>query len=249
MVNNLYLGQMASHSIFSNIWKGLAHPRAELVVWFVMIGRLKTKAWLHKMKILQANKLRCALCNQHDESVEHLFLECNFSWQVWCMCLRWIGLDWVIGNELKTMMESWFEVVRFSMRKKLWCFLFFVVIWSLWSFRNAIIFNNKYVNWDEFVIILKRNWCYKGEECVNILRSSLDKSHKGGGYNRGRATVEHRRQKIAILKEVNMRKTCSWSFVDYLVGKQAYVVGGIITLVELSIHSSVIQIREAKSLV
>ena len=62
------------------------------------------------------------------------------------MCLRWTVVDWVVGNELKTMMESWFEVVRFGMRKKLWCSLFFEVIWSLWSFRNAIIFNNKLVN-------------------------------------------------------------------------------------------------------
>ena len=75
------------HNIFNSLWKGVAHPGAKLVVWFAMIGRLKTKDLLHKLHIIQDADLRCVFCNDAVESIDHLFVECYFSWQVWCMCL------------------------------------------------------------------------------------------------------------------------------------------------------------------
>lgn len=145
-------------------------------------------------------------------------------------------------------MESWFEEVGYGMRKKLWCSLSFAVIWSLWSFKNAIIFKNKSVNWEEFLIILKRNWCYKAEECVSILGSGLDKIHNGGVNYRGSDSEVQRRKIIVNWKEANMRKKCCWTFVDYLVEKQAYAVGVwlqrlIYQLIAVSFK------REARSLV
>ena len=37
-----------SHYFFNNIRKGLAHPKAESVTWFTVIGRFKIKNRLHK---------------------------------------------------------------------------------------------------------------------------------------------------------------------------------------------------------
>ena len=69
LANNVHVGQMESRNTFSNIWQGLAHPRTEFLVWFTMLGRLETKVWLHKMKILEVDNLRCVFCKAADETV------------------------------------------------------------------------------------------------------------------------------------------------------------------------------------
>ena len=125
--------QMESHSIFNNIWKGLAHPRAELMVWFALIGWLKTKHRLYKLNIIQDGNLRCVFCNNHAETVNHLFMECIFAWNSWCICFRWRGVDWVVPNTLKSMFEAWSCVGLNGEKKKLWYSLFLMAVWSLWE--------------------------------------------------------------------------------------------------------------------
>ena len=56
------------------------------------------------------------------------------------MCLNGIGIDWVVSNDLRIMMDSWMDVDCGGMKEKLWCSLFFTVMWSLWGYRNTIIF-------------------------------------------------------------------------------------------------------------
>ena len=67
------------HSTFRDIWRGVAPPRAELLTWFTIIGKLKTKGYLHKINILHDGDLRCVLCKSATESVNHLFLEYAFT--------------------------------------------------------------------------------------------------------------------------------------------------------------------------
>ena len=39
--------------------------------------------------------------------VDHLLLHCVFSWNVWCMCLRWRNVDWVVPSNVRSMFEVW----------------------------------------------------------------------------------------------------------------------------------------------
>ena len=110
--------QMESHSIFKNIWKGLAYPRAELVVWFALMERLKTKDWLHKINIIDRNNLRCVLCNNADESVDYLLVNCCFAWNVWCVCLNWNSMSWAVPKSIKDMFEAWIGVEFKGIQRK-----------------------------------------------------------------------------------------------------------------------------------
>ena len=85
---------------------------------------MKTKDCLHKLNILQHGNLRCVLCNSGDESVENLFLERVFTWNIWGRCLSWRNLSWVIPNNLKLMFESWCAIGGWRLKKDLQCSLF-----------------------------------------------------------------------------------------------------------------------------
>ena len=60
------------------------------------------------------------------------------------------------------MFEVWPSMDLKGEEKKLWYSLFFIIIWSLWGYRDSIIFDSKVVNGVEFMQTLKyrwRDWC------------------------------------------------------------------------------------------
>ena len=150
--------QMQAHNNFKNIWKGIKPPRMELLVWFVIIGRLNTKDRFARFNILQEDNSRCVLCKAEDETIDHLFVTCRFTWEIWCCCLQWGGHAWVMPNTLKGLFEVWTDMCGLGMRKNRWWSLLFVVIWSVWGMRNSIIFENKSGSRESLIAGIKAYW-------------------------------------------------------------------------------------------
>ena len=67
-------------------------------------------------------------------------------------------MDKVVPNNLIIILDAWFNVGLQGNKKKIWCSLFFMVVWSLWRYRNEIIFHNKIANEEEFIQELKHRW-------------------------------------------------------------------------------------------
>ncbi|KAK2641249.1 hypothetical protein Ddye_023012 [Dipteronia dyeriana] len=36
--------------------------------------------------------MECALCNAFVETMDHLFLQCSWSWSIWIHCMNWWGI-------------------------------------------------------------------------------------------------------------------------------------------------------------
>uniref|UniRef100_A0A5B6YSU5 Reverse transcriptase zinc-binding domain-containing protein n=1 Tax=Davidia involucrata TaxID=16924 RepID=A0A5B6YSU5_DAVIN len=51
-------------------------------MWLLMKGRLSTRDKLHQWGI--ADSSLCLLCNNHEETIDHLFFECPF----FCCCVQ-----------------------------------------------------------------------------------------------------------------------------------------------------------------
>ncbi|QHO20170.1 Putative ribonuclease H protein [Arachis hypogaea] len=134
--------EITSYSFTSSIWKGFVPPRIELFGWFVLVGRVNTKERLTKLGVNILGDSMCVLCTKELESVEHLFLRCEVTWQVWCKWLRLLGREWVIPGTVKEMFESWHGMHNRQQGKKMWMSVFFAVIWNIWLERNARIFKN-----------------------------------------------------------------------------------------------------------
>ncbi|XP_015939160.1 uncharacterized protein LOC107464717 [Arachis duranensis] len=85
------------------------------------------------------------------ESVEHLFLLCELTWQVWCSWLRSFGEVWPIPGTIRELFERWTGRHKQKQDQKKWLPGFFAVIWNIWVERNARIFQNQETG-VEFVI-------------------------------------------------------------------------------------------------
>ena len=147
---------------FSKVWQGLAPPKAELLTWFVLLGRLNIKDRFCRLNILIGSDDKCIFCNEHCETLNHLFLSCYFSWRVWNVVVDQWGYYIALPNDPVLAFDSWLGVrYRRSLRKQ-WIIWFFTLIWSLWDLRNRVIFQNGAVLLEPFILqVLDRGRTWK----------------------------------------------------------------------------------------
>ncbi|KAL4365484.1 hypothetical protein AHAS_Ahas07G0110700 [Arachis hypogaea] len=87
---------------FTNkIWKGLILPRIELFTWFVLVSRVNTKDRLSRLGIIERRDNVYVMCSKEIEFVQHLFVTCEYTWQVWCAWISHVGRVWSIPGSIK----------------------------------------------------------------------------------------------------------------------------------------------------
>ncbi|QHN78151.1 Putative ribonuclease H protein [Arachis hypogaea] len=103
---------VTSYSFTKTIWKGLVPPRVELFAWFVLVGRVNTKERLSRIGIISQDDKSCVLCNKDVEQVHHLFIGCDFTWQVWSAWISVFGRLWAFPGLVKDHFLSWTDESR-----------------------------------------------------------------------------------------------------------------------------------------
>nr|XP_025662026.1 uncharacterized protein LOC112757684 [Arachis hypogaea] len=134
---------VTSYSFTKTIWKGLAPPRVELFVWFVLVGKVNTKEPLSRLGVIDQDDKRCVLCNKEDELIHHLFLGCDFAWQVWSAWISAFGRPWAFLELLKDHFLSWTDEPRRKEDRKQHLRCFCAIIWHIWLERNRRLFQNE----------------------------------------------------------------------------------------------------------
>ena len=66
---------------WSKIWSKNGMPKINVFFWILAHRKNLTAKNLRKRGL--EGLLRCILCKESEESIEHLFLECKFSREVW----------------------------------------------------------------------------------------------------------------------------------------------------------------------
>lgn len=121
----------------TELWRIKAPPKVKLFFWLALHRRLWT-ADRRKRHGLQ-DEDSCALCDQHQETVSHLFLGCVFARQVWAGVLLPLHLQDLVPPHEQEIAPWWI-----SQRKRLdtasrplFDSLLLLVTWCLWKERNA----------------------------------------------------------------------------------------------------------------
>ncbi|QHN94447.1 uncharacterized protein DS421_17g601310 [Arachis hypogaea] len=120
--------ELLRYRFTKKIWKDLVPPQVEFFSWFVLVGRVNTKDRLNRLGILQQNDTMCMLCKKDTENIQHLFITCEYSWQVWCAWASAFGQEWIIPRIVKEQFESWRSVLMRKEVRKYWLVGFFSVI-------------------------------------------------------------------------------------------------------------------------
>ncbi|GLT34080.1 hypothetical protein SLA2020_086230 [Shorea laevis] len=122
-------------------WCRLVPSKVGFFGWRLLLDRLPTKRNLQKRGVaLQGDGLRCVLCNEEVEEINHLFCNCLEAWLVWVRVFNWWGLDVVWPNTVQGVAELFMYSMGRLVGKEVSATMFLVVGWYLWYWRNTRVF-------------------------------------------------------------------------------------------------------------
>jgi hypothetical protein len=141
---------------FKWLWKSSVQKRHKVFFWLLLKDRLSTRNILRRRN--QVIPLyECVLCNLHaEETLEHLFLNCNFARSCWA------SLNLLIGAG-----DPFDVLTSFRQQLNLSFFMDIIIImsWSIWMARNDFIFNGLQPS------LQSAKACFRKEFALVILRA------------------------------------------------------------------------------
>ena len=128
----------------------------KLFIWLAINNRCWTVDRLDKRGL--PHPAACPLCDQVEESIQHILVSCVFSRQVWSHILQRLGViaiathHWPVLKLVRSSSHSSFQ--RTLERAYL---LIVLVAWEIWKHRNDCVFNGARPNVS--VLLLSANSC------------------------------------------------------------------------------------------
>ncbi|XP_035836174.1 uncharacterized protein LOC110935680 [Helianthus annuus] len=120
-------------------WNKLVPKKVGIVSWRALSERLPTRVALAARNI-QIADTRCLLCEEYDETSDHLFVACQFTQSIWLIVAQWCRSQPTFAFSLKDILEA-HNAVHGSKKKKLVLnAIAQVVIWCVWRMRNEVLF-------------------------------------------------------------------------------------------------------------
>jgi hypothetical protein len=102
--DNLFMGATL-FELCERIWKSWAPPKCHMFLWLVAHKWCWTADRLVRRGLPHPNK--CPLCDQEDESINHLLVPCVFARHFWYLLLRQIGLHSFAPQPTDLSFDSW----------------------------------------------------------------------------------------------------------------------------------------------
>jgi hypothetical protein len=132
--------------LWKEIWSGPSLPKVNAFCWLLAHGKILTAENLLKRGIQGPS--RCPLCLEASETITHLFLECNFSLQLWSLIYLPLPNISPLPDSWTTLLTHWKQRYSGSFKNKkgftlLWKQIPKFVTWEIWLARNQAIFHGK----------------------------------------------------------------------------------------------------------
>ena len=138
-VKSMYLDLLNDQPNYMHkfIWKMKVPLKIKIFMWF-----LHRKVILTKDKLVKPNwhgNQKCCFCEQ-DESIQHLFFDCQFARIVW----RLIHMSFSLApsKTVTNLFGNWLKGISKLVPKNIRVGVY-VVLWTVWNMRNDLVFNKQ----------------------------------------------------------------------------------------------------------
>lgn len=159
-------GSCHAHPVFKWLWNSCARGRHKFFGWLLFCDRLNTRYILRrKIKIL--DDYSCILCSCNlNESWEHLFFNCSFSW--WCW--RLLSISWSqLASCLDRIVDGRHKFCQCIYRE-----IFLICCWAIWVHRNEVIFYGVPISLARWKHLFKSEFSLLLHKARPTLRVELD---------------------------------------------------------------------------
>jgi hypothetical protein len=76
------------------IWNNLCPPKVEVFMWQLLQGRIMVRSVLRSFGFVPGPSVDCVLCKSCEESIDHLFLHCRWTRELWVRCMKFWGVHY-----------------------------------------------------------------------------------------------------------------------------------------------------------
>lgn len=132
-------------------WRSLAPRRYQVIAWKILHQRIPTRDKLRaKGVVSQSGDISCVHCGE-EESVYHLFFDCSLARKIWNAVYEWTNLWMVQHNQPARNFMQHCEIFGHGRKGKVASALWIAIVWSLWNYRNRVLFEG--IKWKEDRIV------------------------------------------------------------------------------------------------
>ena len=162
---------------YKDIWKSGIPSRIKFFAWTLSLGKINTHDILQRKRAFQClSPSWCVMCKQHQETIPHLFLHCDFAMILWSKVFREFDLLLEILDNLLDLLKRCSSVRKNRKVKAIWVCVVWAVLWGIWKERNSRTFNDDYVSafnvWDK-ILFWVAIWIMSHQDFSQISLSDL----------------------------------------------------------------------------
>ena len=126
---------------YLSIWNSIVPPKIGIFTWEAVWGKVLTLDNLKRRGMAFAN--RCFMCEEGEETINHLLIHCRIAKMLWELLLSIGGFSWVFPSSVRYTLLAWQGVAVGNKRKKIWTAAAMCLFWTIWCARNRLAFENK----------------------------------------------------------------------------------------------------------
>ncbi|GLT67323.1 hypothetical protein SLA2020_396400 [Shorea laevis] len=160
---------------YKMLWNNNVPLKVSALAWKILQNRIPTGDNLIKRGITRTrNDFACVFCSHKPESATQLFFTCDTSWKVWQACYAWWGIQSALKNEGWGHLQQHRGMVSNTMLNKSWYVIWFTVLWSIWLWRNQLMFKEGPVSFETTINQIKlRSFTWLKAKCNEELSKEL----------------------------------------------------------------------------
>ncbi|GJS82823.1 RNA-directed DNA polymerase, eukaryota [Tanacetum coccineum] len=123
-------------------WMKYVPIKINIFVWRARRDCLPTRVNLMRRGVVMEST-DCSIYGLVKEGAHHILLQCDLAHSVLRRICRWWDIDWQSWSSFHTW-DGWFSSIKIaSNNKKILEGVFYVAWWSIWVFRNRLLFDDK----------------------------------------------------------------------------------------------------------
>ena len=87
------------------VWNPVVPPKTGVFAWEAAWGKVLTLNQLKRRGMTFAN--RCFMCEEEDETIDHLLIHCKIAKMLWDLILSTVGISWVFPHSVRHTLLAW----------------------------------------------------------------------------------------------------------------------------------------------
>ena len=130
------------------------------MTWLLAKEAVLTQENIKKRKFQLCS--RCYLCKEQAETINHLFLHCKWTDQLWRIFSSLRKITWVKPRNIAQLLNCWINIGNTTIKEERWRIVPTCIWWTVWKERNQICFKGKKNNLQNFKMnctALYYFWC------------------------------------------------------------------------------------------